>query len=463
MVAAASHTILESMSHPLQPASPGPAILIVDDEADFRENTALYLSEQGYRVLQAGDCEAALALARDTPLDAALVDVMMPGRSGLELLACLKQLDERLEVIVITGRSSIESAVEAMRHGAFHYVTKPVRLAELELLLGRCVEKGRLARQNKLYEVQLQRRGRNGRPEVVACSESLRTVAALIEQLGATDSPVLFEGETGTGKDLLARALHAASARAKGPFVVMDCGALYGPLLDDELFGHEKGAFSGADEARPGLLEMAGGGTLLLDEVGDMPPGAQVRMLRFLERRVVRRLGSTRERRVDARVLSATHRDLSLEVARGRFREDLYHRLVVVRVCIPPLRERPEDIVPLAHHFARRLSSAAEPALPFSPRADDSLLGHGWPGNVRELAHTVERGVISARVEGSPAVEPHHLGLPEGAQGGRLVPLDEARRRHVKAVLEQVGGNRREAARILGVSERHLYRLLKQS
>ncbi len=426
-------------------------ILVVDDEADFRENATEYLSERGYRVLAAANGESALATACESDLDAALLDIMMPDADGIELLERLRDLHPHLEAVMITGFASIERAIEAMRRGAFHYLEKPVRLAELELTLQRAVEKSRLARSNSLYRAQLLAR-RPQPPVVVAQSPAMLSLMEEVRRLASTGTSVLFEGETGTGKDLLARLLHASGPRHEQSFMVVDCGALAGPLIDSELFGHEKGAFTGASESRPGLLEAANGGTLLLDEVGELPPEAQVRLLRFLEQRAVRRLGATHERSVDVCVLAATHRDLAADVVDGRFREDLYHRLVVFRLRIPPLRERPEDIVPLAQHFASR---------PIGTAARSVLAAYCWPGNVRELMHTMERASVAAAASATDEIGPHHLGLPcDAAPDGPPVSLETAGRRHIQAVLEQLGGNRREAARVLGITERHLYRLL---
>ncbi|MBI2944302.1 MAG: sigma-54-dependent Fis family transcriptional regulator [Candidatus Wallbacteria bacterium] len=437
-------------------------LLLADDEVDFRENVATYLSEHGYRVLQADGFETALAAARADELDAALIDVLMPGKDGLELLEALREGDPNLEVVVITGHGSIEVAIDAMKRGAFHFVTKPARLAELELLLDQAAGKVRLARQNQLYREELRGRRRRPDPVVLAHSDSMRQVLDQAQRLADTDCSVLLEGETGTGKDLLADFIHRASCRRDRSLVVVQCAALPDSLLDAELFGHERGAFTGASEARPGLLEVAAGGTLLLDEIGDIPAAVQTRLLRFLEQRVVRRLGSNRERAVDTRVLAATHRDLGAEVSAGRFREDLYHRLVVVRLLVPPLRERPDDIVPLAEHFIEEAASrsAAPPVL--GKTAREALLAYEWPGNVRELAHTMERATVLARFESAREIGAQHLRLPAAADPhGVLVSLHEAQRRHVLGVLQNVAGNRKQAAQILGLGERQLYRLLK--
>jgi DNA-binding NtrC family response regulator len=381
--------------------------------------------------------------------------------NGLDLLVKLKQLDPLIEVVMVTGQGSIESAVEAMKRGAYHYVTKPVRLTELELVARRALERTRLARQNQIYR-EHQRRRRGGAAEVVAESASMKRLLAQAEQLAASDTPLLVLGETGTGKEIVAEFIHRHSARRDRELVVVNCAALTESILDAELFGHEKGAFTGATESRPGMVELADGGTLLLDEIGDMPPAGQVRLLRFLEKSVFRRVGSAREQSVDVRVVAATHRDLAKAVSTGAFREDLYHRLDVFQLRIPPLRERPEDILPLAASVLARLSRGAP--RPLTEAGREALLAYSWPGNVRELVHAVERAFLMAGMAGSDEIGPEHfcLQVAGAAPAGALVSIDEAVRRHVRFVLDRVDGNRARAAEILGVSERHLYRLLQQ-
>ncbi len=441
------------------PAGRRNAVLLVDDEGPFRENVAEHLETRGFEVLQADQGEAALALIRDRAVDVAVVDLFMPGMDGLTLLERLKEIDPGMEVVILTGQGSIESAVEAMRKGAYHYVTKPARLRELEMVVRRALERARLGRQNRaLCEGERRRRTR---PEIIARSPSMRQLLAQAEGIAPTGSTVLIEGQTGTGKEVLAEFIHRKSARAGQPLSVLDCGALSETLVDAELFGHERGAFTGATESRPGILEVADGGTLLLDEVGDMVPPVQVRLLRWLERGVFRRVGSTQERSVDVRVLAATHRDLDRLVSEGRFRLDLFQRLHVFRLRLPSLKERPEDILPLAEHFlAQRLPSPE--ALPLDASALEALAAYAWPGNVRELSHTMERACLAARLSRSARIGPEHLALPSvSAPEGFLVSLEEAERRHIRSVLERLGGNRARAARVLGITERHLYRLIQ--
>lgn len=434
-------------------------VLLVDDEGPFRENVAEHLGARGFEVLQASQGEAALALVRERAVDVAVVDLFMPGMDGLTLLERLKEIDPGMEVAILTGQGSIESAVEAMRKGAYHYVTKPARLRELEMVVRRALERVRLGRQNRaLCEGERRRRPR---PEIVAHAPAMRHLLAQAEGIAPADATVLIEGQTGTGKEVLAEFIHRKSARAGQPLSVLDCGALSETLVDAELFGHERGAFTGATEARPGILEVADGGTLLLDEVGDMAPPVQMRLLRWLERGAFRRIGSTQERFADVRVLAATHRDLDRLVSEGRFRQDLFQRLHVFRLRIPSLRERAEDILPLAEHFLARRPPSLE-AVSLDDAARAALAAYAWPGNVRELSHTMERACLAARLSGSTKIGPEHLALPSAsAPEGFLVSLEEAERRHIGSVLERLGGNRARAAQVLGITERHLYRLLQ--
>ena len=438
-------------------------ILVVDDEVDFRDNVAEHLATKGFNVLRAGDGEAALAAAHEHTVDVALLDLAMPGMGRIEVLKRLKELDPLIEVIMVTGQRSVETAVETMREGAYHYVTKPVRLKELELTVGRAIEKAGLTHQNRLFREDQRRKQAQTAGRIVAYSESMKRILHDAKHMAHTDSKVLIEGETGTGKEVVAELIHRESNRAECRFAVLNCGALQENLLDAELFGHEKGAFTGATETRPGMIEVADGGTLLLDEIGDIPEAGQIRLLRFLERGVFRKVGSTREQAVDVHILAATHRELTEEVNEGHFREDLYHRLNVFRLRLPPLRERPSDIFPLAEHFLEQLSDARTPAKTLTEQARGALQAYRWPGNVRELAHTIERAVFAAQLAEADEIRLEHLGLPApSSPQGILVPLKEAERRHVATVLDHFGGNRRQTAEVLGISERHLYRLLQE-
>jgi two-component system response regulator AtoC len=431
-------------------------ILLVDDEVGFRENVAERFESRGFRVFQAGEANQALESVRQHVIDVALVDIQMPGMDGIELLGKLKELDPLLEIVMVSGQGSIERAVEAMRLGAYHFVTKPVKLSELELTARRAIEKTLLGRQNRLFRETL-RRGKPAPAQPIASSPAMKNILEQAEKIARTNATVLITGETGTGKGMLAEFIHNHSPRKDQPHTVVNCGALSDTLLDAELFGSEKGAFTGATEARPGMIEAADGGTLFLDEIGDMALVAQVRLLRFLFRRV----GSARERKVDVRVLAATHADLKTLSVGGEFRQDLYHRLLVFELRLPPLRERGDDIVPLAEHFLSGHVHVAPRSL--SQESRDVLQQHSWPGNVRELAHTMERANLAAEIAGAEEISPGHLGLsPASPTTELLISLQDAQRRHVEAVLRRLDGNRQRSAEVLGVSERHLYRLLRR-
>ncbi|MDH5752244.1 MAG: sigma-54 dependent transcriptional regulator [Deltaproteobacteria bacterium] len=438
-------------------------VLIVDDENEFRENLAEHLVRKGYSILQAPDSEQALEIIKEQEAHVALVDINLPGMNGLQLMPKLKELEPEMEVIIITGAGAIETAVEAMRGGALHYLTKPIRLKEMEMVIARAVERIQLTHQNRALIEMDRRRGTDGHGEkIIAESRQIKTLLAQAEKMAQSEMPILILGETGTGKEVFAEFIHQNSKRAKNVFSAVNCGALTDNLMDAELFGHEKGAFTGASEKKMGMIEVADGGTLFLDEIGEIPPPAQVRLLRFLERGVVRRVGATRERQMDVRVVAATHRNLEEEVRGGRFREDLFHRLHVFVLNIPPLRERQEDILPLARYFLAK-SDNFKSNYSISPAGESSLLGYGWPGNVREIAHTMERALFSAKLDETDQVTPEHLRLSTPVREKTiLVSLKEAERQHVQSVLDHFQGNRKESARVLGISERHLYRLIKE-
>lgn len=457
-------------------------ILLVDDETEFRENVADYLTTRGFRILQADGAAAALAHVRENVVEAALVDILMPGMDGISLLSHLKEVSPLLEVVIVTGQTSIESAVEAMRRGAFHYVSKPVRLQELEMVLSRAVEKTLMSRQNTLFREDLRRRHAQATTDIVAESSAMKELLREANRIAETDSTVLIEGETGTGKEVIAEMIHRNSKRSNSIFSVLNCGALPESLQDAELFGYEKGAFTGATESRPGIVEVSDGGTLLLDEIGDIPGGVQIRLLRFLERGLVRRLGSTREQAVDVRVLAATHRNLEEEVRAGRFREDLYHRLLVFRLRLLPLRERTNDILPLATYFLSRLSVPGGGTKVLSAPAEEELRRYCWPGNVRELRHTIERACFAAQLAGSPEIGPDHLGLPtprpqgvaadapaavaapavQGIDFSESLDLLEIEKKAIKLALMRTNGDKKRAAAMLNIGLSSLYRKVKE-
>ena len=435
--------------------------LLVDDEEGFRETVTERLTMRGHQVTAVPSAETALSAVKEQEFDVAVVDILMPGMDGITLLEHLRNLFPFLEVIILTGQGSIESAVDAMRKGAYHYLTKPLRLAELELHIRKAQEKGILSRQNTHQQEELKLRRRQRYGELVGQSEAIRTVLNLARRVASSDCTVLIEGETGTGKELLAHLVHREGSRSAKPFIVVNCGALPEDLLERELFGHCKGAFTGASESKPGLIEVADEGTLLLDEIGEMSFSGQIALLRVLESGLLRRLGETREIQVDVRVLAATNRTLSEALQERSFREDLYHRLNVVRLHLPPLQERREDIPLLAHYFLQGFSLRSRFSKSFSDQALEALLAYRWAGNVRELSNVIERAclVCEGKVIGS-----EHLGLP--APSGKRLPssgpktLEEGERHHILQTLGAMGGDKKKTAEALGITPRHLYRKL---
>ncbi len=442
-------------------------ILVVDDEESQRKVLAGFLRKRGYAVETAGSPAEALAVAAARAVDLVLSDLKMPGGSGLDLLLGLRRLNPEIPVILMTAFATVQSAVAAMKQGAADYLTKPVDLDELELLVARVLERRALVSENRALREQLESRHRLAglQTQNRRMAEAL-SVAGRAAQSRAT---VLVRGESGTGKELLARAIHFASPRSKGPLVAVNVGALPETLLESELFGHEKGAFTGADRERRGRFELADGGTLFLDEIGDLPKGTQVKLLRAVQEQSFERLGGNRTLKVDVRLVAATHRDLEKMIAAGDFREDLYYRLNVVSIELPPLRERREDIPALLDVFLRRFASeAGETPKTVSREALDLLLKHAWPGNVRELENVVHRAVVLARGELITAADlplPLH-GLraeapsdPAGSLPDQLAALEK---RLIADALRAAEGVQVRAAKALGISERHLrYRLQK--
>jgi two-component system response regulator PilR (NtrC family) len=450
-------------------------ILIVEDEPGLREMLSILFRREGYQVVQAPGLSAALEAIRESPqpFPVVLTDLAMPDGSGLDVLAATKSRSPSSEVILITAHSSLENAIAAMRLGAYDFVAKPFQSAELAALVAKAVEKNAISTENVRLRAQVVRGKSN---DIVGRSEALRRVMDLVERIAPTRTTVLITGESGTGKERVARAIHQASERGSGPFMVVNCGALPESLMESELFGHEKGAFTGAQTRHRGLFREAEGGTILLDEVGELPASLQVKLLRVLQERLVRPVGSTQEVAVDVRVLAATNRDIDADVAANRFRSDLYYRLNVIRVELPPLRERREDVPLLAERFVRKFShEMGKDISGFTPDALRALQSYPFPGNVRELENVIERAVAlaGARVIGlgdlppelsgiAGAPTPALLTLPQ--EGTRLDDvLSEVERRLMLAALERTGGVRKRAAELLGITFRSLrYRLKKQ-
>ncbi len=451
-------------------------ILVAEDDRAIRFSLARALKGDGYRVLEAGDGDQALAQIESERPDAVLLDLKMPKRDGLEVLAALGSALADLPVIVITAYGGSAPAIEAMRRGAYDYLTKPFDLDEVQLTLKRALRQRALSSEVKALRAQagdeLAEAREDAEPELVGQSQAMREVFKSIGLAAATEAPVLIIGESGTGKELVAAALHRHSDRAQGPFIRVNCGALPESLIESELFGHERGAFTGADRQKPGRFERAAGGSIFLDEIGELPLSAQSKILRVLQQREFERVGGSEILRTDARVISATHRDLSKEVATGRFREDLFYRLNVARIVIPPLRDRPEDIPPLAEHILRRVEHRQGwGELALSPEALATIRDRPWPGNVRQLENALTRAVIASR---GRTILPEHLDALEPldpttdatgdpAEGVPLrALLAEVERKAIERALRACQGNRTKTALRLGISRRQLFDKIRE-
>ena len=442
-----------------------PRILIVDDEERMTGVVAMALERAGYECETCASGEAALAALQTRDADLVVTDWKMPQMDGIELLRRLHARQPRLPVVLLTAHGSVPSAVAAMREGAFDYVTKPFDNDELRAIVARALEMNRLERENRYLRQEVA--SRYAPEAMVAESPRSKDLLALVRRVAPSRSTVLIQGESGTGKELVARLLHYWSDRVGSPFVPVNCKAFAEGVLESELFGHEKGAFTGAAAARVGCFERSGGGTLFLDEIGETSPDFQAKLLRVLQDGEVLPVGGSKARPVDVRVVAATNRVLREEVAVGRFREDLYFRLNVIPVLLAPLRDRREDILPLARHFLARHAAESGRQLTFAPESEQVLLAHPWPGNVRELENAVERAVVLARSEAiTPQdllLEQSPLPLPAAASEGTLQEvLDRAAAARIRAALEAAKGQRAEAARVLGVERTTLYRMMKR-
>ncbi len=456
-------------------AKPRPRLklLFADDEKSLQELMRLELPRLGHEVTVCPDGDTAMAALDRNSYDCILVDLNMPGPGGLEVIARAKQLSPDTEAVILTGKSSLETAVAALRQGTFDYLTKPCKLADLEAVLNRVAEKRELTHKYRALKQRLQRL--EGSSELIGDSPGMQLVRRLIAKVAPTNSTVLVVGETGTGKELVARALHDQSLRAEMPLVPINCGALPEHLIESELFGHRKGAFTGADEHRVGLFEVADGGTLFLDEIGELSNAMQAKLLRFLESGEVRRVGDNEPFTCDVRVICATHRRLDAMVAGGEFREDLWFRVNTFEIRLPPLRERIGDVALLARHLARRHGATAgrDDGL-FTPEALAMLEQHTWPGNVRELANVIEHALILC--DGA-AVRPEHLpqrfaasmsALPPGApslalRSGPACSLRDLEMQAITEALDRHSGNKPKAAEELGISLKTLYNKLNQA
>ncbi len=444
-----------------------PRLLIADDQADVLEALKLLLKGEGFEVETVASPRAVLAAAQASDFDALLVDMnyaraTTSGTEGLDLVSRVRALDGAPPIVVMTAFGSIDGAVEAMRRGARDYVEKPWDNRRLLTTLRTQVELGRALRTSQRLERENRTLQREGLPELIAESPAMQPVLRLMERVASSDANVLVLGEHGTGKDVVARWLHAASARRDRPFVAVNLGGIPDGLFESELFGHMRGAFTDAKTDRVGRFELADGGTLFLDEIANLPPAQQAKLLRVLESGEFERVGASRARRADVRLLSATNADVQGEVKAGRFREDLLFRLNTVEIRLPPLRERGEDVPRLATHFLQRYRARYRKAgLALASEAIEALLRHPWPGNVRELDHTIERAVLLA--EGAE-IRARDLGLtaPDGSRTLDTMSLEDVERVLIGKALSRAGGNATEAAKALGLSRSALYRRLKR-
>jgi DNA-binding NtrC family response regulator len=442
-------------------------LLIVEDDAHLRDTLTTFLSRAGYEATSAHDGREALELLDKELPDLVLTDIHMSGMDGLELLAEIKARYPETVVIMMTAFSSIDTAVEAMRRGAEDYLSKPLQLADAQMSVERALERRSL--RTRVAQLETQARDRYQFSQIIGKSPVMQRVFQIIERVAPTNATVLISGRTGTGKELVARAIHFNSPRAGKPLVDINCGALPEQLVESELFGHVKGAFTGAGESKKGLFETAHGGTLFLDEVQSLKPDLQAKLLRALQERVIRRVGGRENINVDVRVAAATNQDIAEAVKKGEFREDLYYRLNVVGIMLPPLRERREDVPLLIDHFLKRYAEEnhQEPRH-FSNEAIRLMLSYDWPGNVRELQNAVEHALAIglgpsltiADLPMSISGMTSNTGAPEPVGEGRT--LDEVERRHILRILEETGGNHLRAAEILGIHRRTLYRKLEK-
>jgi two-component system response regulator HydG len=458
------------------PASPAPApaepparLLVVDDEPPHRDSLRRIFERAGYDVLVAEDGAAALALLREQPVQLILTDLVMPRMDGLELLEAARTVQPEAELVVMTAYGTVENAVDAMRRGAYDFIAKPIRRGEVLACVERVLEKQRLVSENRQLKAQLaEGRGPQG---LIGGSPAMQALVDTVRQVAPSSATILLQGESGTGKEVLAKSIHHLSPRSDGPFVAVNCAALPESILEAELFGAEKGAFTGSVERRQGRFERADGGTLLLDEVGDIPPAMQVKLLRVLQEGEIERLGGTEPVKVDVRVVAATHVDLRELVDQGGFREDLYYRLDVIRLDVPPLRQREGDIPLLAAHFLKKFAEKhAKGISAIEPSALEALASWDFPGNVRELENAIERAVVLCRGEAlalsdlpdalreqQPGRKSTEREIIHFRVGQSMAQLEQAA---IDATLRHTEGDKKLAARLLGISLRTLYRRL---
>ncbi len=444
------------------------SVLVVDDEAGIRESMAILFRREGYQVQAVESGERAVEILDREPFDLVITDLRLTGMNGIEVLQRVKHASPETEVVVMTAYGTIEGAVEAIKKGAYDYLTKPFQPEELTLVAGRALERKGLAQKVKVLEETVRSREPFG--GIVGTSEVMRDVLGMVSKVARVETTVLITGESGTGKELIARALHAQSPRRDKPLVIVNCGTIPDNLQESELFGHAKGAFTGAHQDKRGLFEEAHGGTAFLDEVGELTLAAQVKMLRFLQDGEVRKVGTTESRNLNVRILSATNRDLEKAVAEGSFREDLFYRLNVIPIILPPLRDRPEDIPPLVHHFVKLASNrlGINHSLTISPRALRLLTVQPWRGNVRELENVLTRAIALDR-DGILGIDDLPFGDSEKSEDKIILrarqgafTLSDLERDYILEVLAEYGGSRVKTAERLGITTATLWRKLKQ-
>ena len=438
----------------------GTKLLIVDDETDLASLLVKRLSRKGYEAHTVGTAEDALALLKQHFFDIAIYDIRLPKMDGISLLKETKIVAPETEIVMLTGHGTIETAIEAMKLGAFDYLTKPYNLSELELTIKKAEENKRLKIKNDNMKNIIKQQNQF---MIIGESPIFKEVIDLTRRIADSEVPVLIEGESGTGKELFAKALHYWSSRSEEPFVAVNSGALPEQLLESELFGHVRGAFTGANQDKKGLVEAADGGTLFLDELGEMPLALQVKLLRFLELGEFRRVGDVRERKVKVRVVAATNRNMEKEVEEGNFREDLFYRLNVVKLTIPPLRKRKEDIPLLIQYFIKQKKSSEKV---LSKDAFAALQHYDFPGNVRELNHLIERGMLlssGGRIEAVDLLLPRQKPMEGRMKEVELCTLEKLEKEHIAHVLNRLAWNKTKTAEILGISVRNLYRKIEQN
>jgi two-component system response regulator AtoC len=438
-------------------------ILIVDDEKSQRDMLAGFLEKEGYSIATAESGFEAIELCENKYFEVALIDLKMPRMDGIELLQKLKEMNPEIQAIMITAHGSVETAVEAMKLGAYHYVNKPVNLDELKLNIRKALENYHLLAENKYLKEELEEKYKD--VQIIGESKAIKEVLSTVSRVAKSKSMVLIRGESGTGKELVARAIHALSDRAEGRFIPVSCAALPETLLESELFGHEKGAFTGAIKRREGRFELADGGTLFLDEIGDIPLETQVKLLRATEFQEFERLGGKETLKVDVRIISATNQDLEKKISEGTFREDLYYRLNVISIFIPPLRERKEDLMLLVDHFIKKANQKCGKSITgITTRVKDIILDYDWPGNVRELENVIERGVVLSRTDVIDETDLPYFGLIKSKE---IIPstnltLKDMEKNHILSTLKMTDWNLGKTADILGIHRNTLRLKMKE-